>query len=283
VRNPRSIHRSTVRFAFVLLMKTILLIAVLCCAVVPAYAQEPASTDTTRVYGIAEVDSLPRAINPGEMRAALQRAYPVARRVAGLGASVSVTFVIQTDGTLRELQVVASTDTAFDAPTLAAVALLRFTPAMAEGRTVPVRVELPVQWQAPPPPEPELAVTPSDRREDGQRVYTMSELVVETYAMDAVEEPPRPRNMTAVLRAMERLYPAQARMQNRNAIVELRFHVDSTGVPAPAIVTRSSGALFDQPSLELASLMRFHPAKLGGRPVAVWVELPLQWISPARD
>lgn len=264
-------------------MKRILLTAALCLAAVPGFAQEPSPADTMRVYGVAEVDSLPRVLNPGEMRDALQRSYPPARAVARLGAIVAVEFVIGTDGAPRDLRLVSSTDSAFDAPTRSSVALLRFAPARAAGRAVPVRVQLPVQWQAPSPPEPPVEVTASDRREDGQRVYTMSELVVRTYAMDEVEEAPRVRNAAVVRRAMERLYPPQAQIQSRSAVVELRFRVDSAGVPAPALVTRSSDPLFNQASLEVASLMRFHPAKVGGRNVAVWVELPLQWYSSARD
>nr|WP_240978885.1 energy transducer TonB [Longimicrobium terrae] len=73
--------------------------------------------------------------------------YPPARRAAGVSAQVTVRIVVGADGLPRDTRVVASTDSAFDAPTLQAVKLLRFSPARVGGRAVQVHVQVPIYWQ----------------------------------------------------------------------------------------------------------------------------------------
>lgn len=269
-------------------MNRILLAAALCCAAAPALAQAPAApADTGRVYELAEVDAPPRVTNAAEMRTALQASFPPARLHAGTDGSVTVSFVVAADGSVRQARIVSSSDTAFDAPSLDAVALLRFTPGQVAGSPVATRVDLPVNWQAPEPaPEPAGApvVSATDRQVNGERVYEMSEVTVEanTYELSAVSEPPRPRNSSAVRRAMERLYPREARGSGGIAIVQVRFRVDAQGNPSHFRITSSSDRRFDEVSIEAAGTMRFHPARVDGRAVAVWVELPLAWSEPSR-
>lgn len=268
-------------------MKHLLLTAALCCAAVPSVAQAPVPADTGRVYELAEVDAPPRVTNAPEMRAALQASYPPARLHAGTDGSVMVSFVVVADGSVRQARIVSSSDSAFDAPSLGAVALLRFTPGQVGGSPVSTRVDLPINWQA-PEPAPESAGAPTvsstDRVVEGQRVYEMSEVTVEanTYELDAVEEPPRPRNRSAVVRAMARLYPREAHGMPGTPLVHVRFRVDAEGNTSHFRITRSSDRRFDEASIEVAETMRFHPARVDGRAVAVWVELPLTWSEPRR-
>ncbi|HYW13955.1 MAG TPA: TonB family protein [Longimicrobium sp.] len=253
-------------------MKHLLLAAALCCAAAPGLAQDAPAADAGRVYELAEVETPPRPSNVDSLRAALQASYPPALLQAGAGGRVHVAFVVAADGTVGQAQVISSTDPAFDAPTLASVAVLRFTPGMRGGSPVATRVEIPIDWRAPPPAPDAVsagAASPPARAADEAGVEEG------TYELAAIEVAPRPRNLGDVRRAMQRLYPRHA--HPARAAVQVKFRVDAEGVPGPGTITSSTDGRFNRVSLEVAAVMRFSPARVRGRAVPVWVELPLQW------
>jgi hypothetical protein len=47
-------------------------------------------------------------------------------------------------------------------------------------------------------------------------------------------------------------------------------------------VTHSTDSRFNEPTLRVIRVLRHRPARLNGRPVKVWVELPIQWTPPSR-
>lgn len=53
--------------------------------------------------------------------------------------------------------------------------------------------------------------------------------------------------------------------------------VDEEGRVQDPRVTRSSDRAFDEPTLDAVKHLRFHPARLNGHPVRVWVEQPIDW------
>ena len=105
-----------------------------------------------------------------------------------------------------------------------------------------------------------------------------------TYELSALEELPRPTNMTAFHRAMMSGYPPALRDAGVTGTVNLRFRVLENGRvdPESMEVTYSSNEQFDEPSLRAARVLRFNPAKIGGRPVPVWIEMPFRWAPPER-
>lgn len=102
---------------------------------------------------------------------------------------------------------------------------------------------------------------------DGTRVYEVRE----------VDAEPRPRNVHALRRELERSYPAELRDAAISGRVDVRFRLDREGVPRDIRVTRSTDRRFDQPTVESVGSLRFTPALLDGRPVEVWIDLPVQW------
>jgi TonB family protein len=238
-------------------------------AALPATAQAPA--DSARVYALAEVEGPPRPTNVDELRAALDVAYPAELRAAGRGARVSVAFVVGADGVPRDFGVASSTDAAFDSATIATIAILRFTPATVGGSPVPVRVEVPVQWQpdAPPPPASAAAAqaTSAETAPDGSVAYELTQ----------VRERPRPRNESMLRAALQRDYPTRMRQMRVSATVHVRFLIDEEGRVVSPRVTRSTRAEFDAPTLEVIQVLQFTPGTIAGRPVKTWVELPIQW------
>lgn len=61
---------------------------------------------------------------------------------------ILLSLVVRADGQPGDIRVLSTPDSAFEAPTVQAVSLLRFTPARLGGRPVPVRVEQPITWRA---------------------------------------------------------------------------------------------------------------------------------------
>ncbi len=100
-----------------------------------------------------------------------------------------------------------------------------------------------------------------------------------TYELSAVEEQPRPTNIADLRRQLERNYPPLLRDARVTGTVQVRMRVMEDGtVDASSIqVTSSSHEQFNDPTIRSVQRLRFRPAKVNGRPVKVWVELPIQW------
>jgi TonB family protein len=267
-------------------MRTLLAALSLLLAASPAAAQDAPPPDSGRVYELAEVETQPRPVNVADLRAALDAGFPPERLARGAGGTVNVSFVVGADGAVRQARVVSSTDAAFDAPSLSALAVLRFSPATEGGTPVATRVELPIQWQAPAPIAQaehagEGVVSPVGVTEEGERVYAMSGVVVEvrTYEVSEVDFRPQPRSAADLRHQQVRNRPPGLRGQagRSTATVEVRFRVNPDGTTDSFTVTRSTDSRYNTPSIEALRALRFFPGKLDGQSVAVWMELPLEW------
>jgi TonB family protein len=267
-------------------MRTLLAALSLLLAASPAAAQDAPGPDSGRVYELAEVETPPRPMNVADLRAALDAGFPPERLAQGAGGTANVSFVVGTDGAVRQARVVSSTDAAFDAPSLSALAILRFSPATVDGTPVATRVELPIQWQAPAPVAQaehagEGVVSPAGVTEEGERVYAMSDVVVEgrTYEVSEVDHRPQPRSAADLRHQMVRNQPPALGGQGSRATatVQVRFRVNPDGTTDSFTVTRSTDTRYDAPSIAALRNLRFFPGKLDGQNVAVWMELPLQW------
>jgi TonB family protein len=238
-----------------------ILVLLLVAAASPAAAQHStaAAPDTARVYELAEVQIPPSALNGDDLLNALNAAYPPHLRAAGTPGTVQVRLVIGADGMPRDVTVLTATDTAFSAPTVAALGLLRFSPAHLGDKPVAVRAVFPVNWSvAPdsPPPPPATASAPADRA-------------------PVAESQPVLRNASRIAQRMRELHPRGAPRQGE---VWVRFQITAEGTVSAATVVRASDPAFAQPSIQLVSEMRFVPAEVEGRgAVAVWIDIPITW------
>ena len=76
------------------------------------------------------------------------------------------------------------------------------------------------------------------------------------------------------------IYPVRARRAGQKGTVTLRVLIDTTGRPAEVSVQGSSGhAELDQAALEAVRAARFRPYLEGGIPQAVWVQVPINFVS----
>jgi TonB family protein len=234
--------------------------AILGFASLPAYGQATAAVPADSVYEPQSVTVPPRPLNVNEFAVMLGETYPGGVPDAGVVPSVHVRFIVDANGTGREFLIITSTDSALHAPALAALSILRFAPAEIDGRPVRVRVDLPIQWQVPTPaPQAaEVAAPPA-------------------YRLEAVERQPMMLNVRTLRDAMNREYPEWLKSGQSRATVVVRMRVSPEGIPGQAVIRSSTSPEFNEASLRAVRVIRFRPAALDGRPVAVWVELPLQW------
>lgn len=226
----------------------------------PAAAQEtppPAPAEAGRVYEMTEVEQLPAPLNIPDLQAALQSLYPLPLLQTRTGGTVTVAFVVGVDGEVGQASVVSSTESVFDALSLAAVEVLRFTPGSVGGAPVATRVAIPIQWVP-----PAMACRGSGERVDDDR---------------EVDVKPRPLNLADFQSALERVLPPMLPNDHINGAVDIRFCVDREGVPRDIRVVHSTHPAFAQPILRTATMLRFVPAQLDGQAVQMWVQLPIQW------
>jgi TonB family protein len=103
------------------------------------------------------------------------------------------------------------------------------------------------------------------------------------YELSAVEEVPRPLNVEDFRRSLNRNYPPLLRDARVNGTVELRLLVMEDGRvdPQSITITNSSHEQFNDPTIQSVSALRFSPAIVNGRPVRVWITLPIQWTPPS--
>ncbi|MFL5381987.1 MAG: energy transducer TonB [Longimicrobiaceae bacterium] len=99
------------------------------------------------------------------------------------------------------------------------------------------------------------------------------------YEFSEVEEPPHLQNAREVERQIARHYPRALRRAGVTGEVRLRFRIATDGSvdPSSLRVESSTNAAFEEPAATAAVRMRFSPATLGGRPVAVWVSVPIMF------
>ncbi|HEU0015256.1 MAG TPA: energy transducer TonB [Longimicrobium sp.] len=244
-----------------------LLVPALLAAVVPAAAQP----DTT-IHELQAVEVAPRPLNQGAFIEALQRGYPPALRDSAIGGEVLVRFGVGTDGVPFAASVASASRPGFEEASLAAVQVLRFEPAKKGGQPVRVWVHLPVVWtatvvpaaaaaDAPAPPPAMSAAAPAPR----------------VYEVEEVEVKPRLTNGAALVRALERNYPAEMADRGISATVTVVYVIDEEGRPTDARVVQSTSREFDEATLRAVSVMRFSPARVGGQPVPVRITQPIRW------
>jgi len=238
-------------------------------AAVPARGQTASPHDT--VYAPEAVTVPPRALNVAEFGELLGRLYPAQLRDAGASGRVDVRFVVGANGIPRDAAVLSSTDTLLQAPALAAVMALRFSPAEVEGRPVATWAAIPVRWEAPAPPPPTAETAPTS-----EPAPTLAP--GHTYELEDVDRPPRLLNRSHLVAALEREFPPALRDAGTQGEVEVRFKVSPSGGVSDLSITRSSDPGFITPSMNVVRGLRFAPARLNGEPVSVWVRLPIQWM-----
>jgi len=98
-----------------------------------------------------------------------------------------------------------------------------------------------------------------------------------TYELSAVEEQPSLSNGAEVARQLSRNYPPLLRDAGVAGTVTLRMRVLENGTVDPESISIENATqdAFGDAAKRVVERMRFHPAKVGGKAVKVWVTLPV--------
>jgi TonB family protein len=233
---------------------------------VPAVAESPGGA---RIHEPADVDEAPVPRNVEAITDRMAQLYPPWLRAAGRGGTVTLGLHVDASGAVVDARVERSTNPQLDPPSLHVARELRFTPARLAGQPVAVWTVVPLEWATEAPPE-QAAPTPAVRKPPTADSTG-------SYELSGVEEMPRAINLATMQRELVRLYPEHLRNTGWSGQVHVRVRVGATGEVGEPMIVRSSNADFDDASLRAVRQLRFHPARLNGRPVAVWVDLPIQW------
>ena len=100
-----------------------------------------------------------------------------------------------------------------------------------------------------------------------------------SYDARLVEEQPELINRAAVSGALSREYPRALRAIGQTGTVRLRFRVMEDGtVDRPTVaVERYTHPDFSEAAVRVVYRMRFRAARVGGKPVPVWVTIPVNF------
>ncbi len=89
---------------------------------------------------------------------------------------------------------------------------------------------------------------------------------------------PHPRLPSLAVKEPPFEYPTELWREGVEGETLLRVHITETGVVDSVMVEASSGhAGLDSAALAAASQLRYHPAREGDRPIAVWALLPVRF------
>jgi TonB family protein len=239
--------------------------------------------------------------NRAEIARALEAEYPPLLRDAGIGGTVMVWFFVDESGKVARLQVNESSGhKALDDAALRVGSAIEFTPALNEGKAVPVWISLPITFATDGPAEKAAAEVSEVRVPIVPRGIPAEDLkVLPRTAEELVELPPPPKDVTKrdiqaaptftpytvrpdirnradVARALEEGYPPLLRDAGIGGTTQVWFFIDENGVVQRTMVNESSGhKALDDAALEVAKKIQFTAALNKGEPVPVWISLPI--------
>jgi outer membrane biosynthesis protein TonB len=234
-------------------------ILVLLLAALPAPAQT--GPDSADVHGLHAVEVAPRMLNVEEVSAALTRLHPEHLRAGGAGDTVFVKFIIGTDGTPSRMRVERAREPASGPPAVEAMSAARFSPALLHGQPVRVFVQQAVLWPGPG---------------EGAAAGAGMEPLMGLYGMTDVEQLPRPPRIADFQRTLRANRPRGLRQMQGTVVA--KFMVDTAGAVRHVMIVETPHEGLVEPTRRSLAAMRWQPATIeGGRPVAVWIELPIAW------
>lgn len=126
------------------------------------------------------------------------------------------------------------------------------------------------------PPQLKRGVVPAAQGAAAQRGELRNQYAQWLNAL-AEQDTVRPelQNARDVIRRLQDLYPPALRDAGIGGMAVVWLYVDTTGLVTKVQLKKSSGReALDDVALKLTDLLRFTPARLGNRKIAMWTELP---------
>jgi protein TonB len=114
----------------------------------------------------------------------------------------------------------------------------------------------------------------------GEGYVAPADTVLAPLPLAVVDRVPQMKDTRGLITHMRALYPPVYRAAGieGRAVVQLVVDTDGRVEPDGVSVISATHPDFGPPSVEIARLLRFEPARRNGRPVRVWVQLPVDWM-----
>jgi TonB family protein len=217
--------------------------------------------------------TLPDLLNRRQTLQFLLANYPNGKSKPGKGTAIAWVCVDKRGRVAKAMLVNGSGSSVFDSLSLRVLEVAAFAPGRVGNDTVDVWVPLPARV----PTKEEL--TTALAAEIGDKSTTP----VRTEFTDPPELMNRARVEDAIMRTVFNVNRDAAarterfmRAQNAGGTVILWVYIDNTGKLTNTVLKKTSGnADLDQAAYQVASIMEFRPALNNGKPVDVWIEVPI--------
>lgn len=180
--------------------------------------------------------------------------YPKQARREKREGTVTVEFVVETDGRVSRASVQKSTDEVFEAPALAAVSQWRFKPALEEGKAVPVGMTVPV-------------------------VFDLDQFRTQLLQPPGPQQPVPLPEEPAVAKGLDIGYPAELDDRKLPGVVMVEVTVNVDGQVEKPRVQWASHPAFVEKALLAIEKATFTPAKQGPLTKASIVRYPVGFES----
>jgi TonB family protein len=209
--------------------------------------------------------------------------YPTNARRKGIEGTVIVAFVVNTDGTVSDFEILRSIGGGCDEEAIRIVkGSPKWTPGMREGKAVRTRMRLPLTFKLGEPvpsgnssnPEfrPVALLPPTEWQEPSQE---------NTAFFDDQDTPPTPiGGLPAWQRHLSEnlTYPTSARMKGIQGTVMVSFVVNTDGTVTEVKLVRGIGGGCDEEALRVFKISpRWSPGMIKGKVVRTRMTLPLSF------
>lgn len=199
--------------------------------------------------------------------------YPKSEEASGTEGRVMVQFIVETDGSISEVQIQKGLGEAFDTEAVRVVSSMpKWKPGMQRGEKVRVRYLLPITFRAPGSTAGGVKESITSQQADSQSDSVQTVFTV-------VEQMPQfPGGQTALMKylADNLRYPIRAQENGIQGIVHVQFAVDEEGRIPFAKVMKSVDKDLDAEALRVVkSMPQWIPGMQRGRKVKVLMNLPV--------
>lgn len=242
------------------------------------------SGSSNEVYDVVEVAPIPAGGMQGWSNYLSQNLlYPTNARRKGIEGTVIVAFVVNTDGTVSDFEILRSIGGGCDEEAIRIVkGSPKWTPGMREGKAVRTRMRLPLTFKLGEPvpsgnssnPEfrPVALLPPTEGQEPSQE---------NTAFFDDQDTPPTPiGGLPAWQRHLSEnlTYPTSARMKGIQGTVMVSFVVNTDGTISEVKLVRGIGGGCDEEALRVFKISpRWSPGMIKGKVVRTRMTLPLSF------
>lgn len=199
--------------------------------------------------------------------------YPKSEETSGTEGRVMVQFIVETDGSISEVQIQNGLGEAFDSEAVRVVSSMpKWKPGMQRGKIVPVRFLLPITFRTlnKTTSNVKKSTTSSQEKSQSDSVYTV---------FSVVEQMPEfPGGQTVLMKylADNLRYPIRAQENGIQGIVHVQFAVDEEGRIPFAKVMKSVDKDLDAEALRVVkSMPKWIPGMQRGKKVKVMMNLPV--------